>query len=42
MNEWEEQLLRLLQGNPVEVTKILGDIKYILIDEFQDITQTRL
>ncbi len=42
MNEWEEQLLRLLQSNPVEVTKILGDIKYILIDEFQDITQTRL
>ena len=42
MKEWEGQLLRLLKSNPIEVTKILGDIKYILIDEFQDITQTRL
>ena len=42
MSEWEVKLLSLLKSNPIEVTKILGDIKYILIDEFQDITQTRL
>lgn len=42
MSEWEVKLLSLLKNNPIEVTKILGDIQYILIDEFQDITQTRL
>lgn len=42
MSEWEGKLLQLLRSNPLDVTKVLGDIKYILIDEFQDITQTRL
>ena len=42
MNEWEGVLLSLMKRNPIEVTKVLGDIQYILIDEFQDITQTRL
>ena len=42
MSEWEVHLLSLLKNNPIEVTKMLGDIQYVLIDEFQDITQTRL
>ena len=42
MSEWEERLLSLMKNNPIEVTKVLGDIQYVLIDEFQDITQTRL
>jgi len=42
MSEWEGELLSLLRNNPIEVTKVLGDIRYVLIDEFQDITQTRL
>ena len=31
-----------MKNNPIDVTKVLGDIQYVLIDEFQDITQTRL
>ena len=42
MKEWEGVLLQLMKSNPMEVTKSLGNIKYVLIDEFQDITQTRL
>lgn len=42
MKEWEGKLLSLMRNKPLEVTKILGDIQYVLIDEFQDITQTRL
>ena len=42
MSEWESTLLNLMQNNPMEVTKSFNDIRYILIDEFQDITQTRL
>ena len=42
MSEWESILLNFIRDEPKEVTKILPDIKYILIDEFQDITQTRL
>lgn len=42
MSEWEVKLLSLMKNNPIEVTKVLGDIQYVLIDEFQDITQTRL
>lgn len=42
MAEWETYLLRLLKEQPMEVTKVLNDIRYVLIDEFQDITQTRL
>ncbi len=42
MCEWEPKLLSALKHNPFEVSKILGDIRYVLIDEFQDITQTRL
>ena len=42
MSEWEYQLLMLLRNEPMEITKLFTDIRYILIDEFQDITQTRL
>ena len=42
MSEWEVKLLSLLKNNPIDVTKVLIDIQYVLIDEFQDITQTRL
>ena len=42
MSEWERTLLDLMRKSPMEVTKSLNDIRYILIDEFQDITQTRL
>ena len=42
MSEWEVKLLSLMKNNPIDVTKVLGDIQYVLIDEFQDITQTRL
>ena len=42
MHEWETKLLYILKNNPTKATNVLGEIKYILIDEFQDITQTRL
>lgn len=42
MSEWEVKLLSLLKNNPIDVTKVFNDIQYVLIDEFQDITQTRL
>lgn len=42
MSEWEVKLLSLMKNNPIDVTKVLGDIQYVLIDEFQDITQIRL
>lgn len=42
MSDWESTLLDLMRNTPSEVTKVFSDIRYILIDEFQDITQTRL
>lgn len=42
LKEWEGRLLKTLKSNPMVVKKILPNIKYIMIDEFQDITQTRL
>lgn len=39
---WERQLLKLIQVNPMELKRIFPDIRYVLVDEFQDITQTRL
>ena len=42
LEDWEEMLLKTLKTNPMVVKKILPNIKYIMIDEFQDITQTRL
>ena len=42
LEEWEGRLLETLKSNPLVVKKILPNIKYIMIDEFQDITQTRL
>lgn len=42
MSEWEGALLKLMRKRPMEVTKSINEIQYILIDEFQDITQTRL
>lgn len=42
LKEWEGRLLKTLKANPLVVKKILPNIKYIMIDEFQDITQTRL
>lgn len=42
MQQWEKALLGTIVRTPMEVTKVFPDIRYILIDEFQDITQTRL
>lgn len=42
LEDWEDTLLDTLKENPMVVKKILPNIKYIMIDEFQDITQTRL
>lgn len=40
--EWEYKLLENLQTNHQEYLKIFKNLEYILIDEFQDITFTRL
>ena len=42
MNEWESTLLSRMKQTPTDITKAFDDIRYVLIDEFQDITQTRL
>ena len=42
MNEWESTLLSRMKQTPTDITKVFDDIRYVLIDEFQDITQTRL
>jgi RecQ family ATP-dependent DNA helicase len=42
LEEWEEELLNRLVNYPAYIKKVLPGIKYVMIDEFQDITQTRL
>ena len=42
MKLWERQLLTLIQRNPMELRRLFPDIRYVFVDEFQDITQTRL
>lgn len=42
LKEWEPEFLNTLKQRPADVRKILPGIKYVMIDEFQDITQTRL
>lgn len=42
IKSWERQLLKLIQANPMELKRLFPDIRYVLVDEFQDITQTRL
>lgn len=42
MSEWEGILLYTIQNKPNEVRAAMPDLQYVFIDEFQDITQTRL
>ena len=43
MKEWEGRLLDVLKKKPNQFRlQIGGSLRYVLIDEFQDITQTRL
>lgn len=42
LSEWENAFLNRIKIAPQDVREILPDIRYIMIDEFQDITQTRL
>ena len=42
LNEWEGYFLETLRSRPADVKKILPGIRFVMIDEFQDITQTRL
>lgn len=42
MNEWEGILLRTIKNKPNDVRAAMSDLQYVFIDEFQDITQTRL
>lgn len=42
MNEWEGVLLDTIKNKPNDVRAAMPDLQYVFIDEFQDITQTRL
>ena len=42
MNEWERILLNTIKKKPNDVRAAMPDLQYVFIDEFQDITQTRL
>ena len=42
MKEWERILLNTIKNRPNEVRKAMPELQYVFIDEFQDITQTRL
>lgn len=42
MKEWEKILLKSINNMPNEVRAAMPNLQYVLIDEFQDITQTRL
>ena len=42
MNEWENIFYQYIQNNSVDFTSKIRNIQYILVDEFQDITQVRL
>jgi ATP-dependent DNA helicase RecQ len=41
-DEWERKFLVYLQQNTQEFRMLFPQIKHVLVDEFQDITQTRL
>ena len=42
INRWEGEFLNYLRNNTQEFKMLFPQIKYVLIDEFQDITQIRL
>lgn len=42
INEWERVLLKMIKDKPNDVRAAMPDLQYVFIDEFQDITQTRL
>lgn len=42
MNEWEGILLKTIKNRPNDVRVAMPELQYVFIDEFQDITQTRL
>ena len=42
IKEWESYFLEALRSRPAYVKQILPGIRFVMIDEFQDITQTRL
>lgn len=42
IKEWEGYFLDALRTRPADVKQILPGIRFVMIDEFQDITQTRL
>lgn len=42
MNEWEKVLLKTINDKPNDVRAAMPNLQYVFIDEFQDITQTRL
>lgn len=42
MSRWEELLLDTIKDRPNEVRAVMPNLQYVFIDEFQDITQTRL
>lgn len=42
VNEWEKEFNRIYQSQPGLVNIVLGTINYVFVDEFQDITETRL
>lgn len=42
MSNWEGILLNTIKNRPNEVRSAMPELQYIFIDEFQDITQTRL
>lgn len=42
MNKWEGVLLDTINEKPNDVRAAIPDLQYVFIDEFQDITQTRL
>ena len=42
LKEWEKSLLKTVKDYPERVSNLFPDIRYVFIDEFQDINQTRL
>ena len=42
IKDWEGYFLDALRSRPADVKQILPGIRFVMIDEFQDITQTRL
>ena len=42
VGEWEEEFNRVYESQPGLVNIILGTVNYVFVDEFQDITETRL